>query len=470
MSEDPALDRPSPAPRTRRGAGVYVAYTIAGALLLGAGALSLGHFSNYRSSSSGQPTKAGQPVAKPPAPGSASGPAQPPAPTATVQVPSVTVKMPEPQGADASPPTPAAAPTAPPAVAAPAAVAPTPLTTTPAPPPASPAATADASDAPVNLIAANGLPLPPPEKPRVPGRRVGKCPAGTDPAELVEASPGGRLPRIAGNGCMPWLAYASEFDHLDRERLRLGLAVIGIGLNEPVTQKAVETMPPGTTLVFMPETPNLDRWIQRARERGMEAVLMLPVQNQQGAAERGMPPLQKGLAPAENVRCLRAALEKATGYVGVALLSGPVVEDDATLRPLLAEIRDRGLLVLEFERWSGKSLVHPISRELGIPYSTDIDSPIAWVDRFNANGRETTAADVDAGLGEVEKYVRTARFGLGWSLARPLAIDRITAWAAGARTRGFLLAPVTGVTECAESCQKRLPRPQQPPAPAAATR
>jgi polysaccharide deacetylase 2 family uncharacterized protein YibQ len=489
MSEDPALDRRLPVLRKQRGAGIYVAYSIAGALLLGAGALSLGHLSTYRPSAVGQPAMAGQAKVQPSGratPASpavlaqAQPPAQPPppptAPSTTVRLPSVTVKMPEPR--DAATPPPAAA-------AAPAAASPPPATTEPAPPPAAaappppdaspgpgapPTTTADAGDAPVNLIAANGLPLPPPEKPPAPGRRLGKCPAGTDAAEMVETGPAGRLPRIAGNGCMSWLAYASDFDHLDRERPRLGIAIIGIGLSEPLTQKAIETLPPGTTLVFMPETPNLDRWIQRARERGLEAVLLLPSQNPQGVSERGMPALQKGLAPGENVRRLRAVLARATGYVGVAVLPSPVLEDAATLRPLLEEIRDRGLLVLEFERWNGKSLVHSISRELGVPYSTDIDSPIAWVDRFNANGRETTAADVDAGLGEVEKYVRTARFGLGWSLARPLAVDRIAAWAAGARTRGILIAPVTGVTECAESCQKRLPRAQQSPASADSTR
>ena len=506
MSDDPALDRPLAVPRQPRGTGIYVAYSIAGALLLGAGALSLGHISSYRPPAAGQPAMGGQAVAQT-APASPGGPtqAQPQAPapattpSVTVRPPSVTVKMPDLKDAAAPPPpanpaTAAPPPTTTPTPTAPTSAAPTPSTTTPAPPPASappvavapstpgaspgvsepppasPAPATDTSDAPVNLIAANGLPLPPPEKPPVPGRRVGKCPLGSNPADLVEASPAGRLPRIAGNGCMPWLAYATDFDHLDRERPRLGIAVIGIGLNEASTQKAIETLPPGATLVFAPETPNLDRWIQRARERGMEAVLMLPVQSAQGAAERGMPALQKGLAPAENMRRLQAVLAKATGYVGVALLSSPVLEDSATLRPLLAEIRDRGLLVLEFERWSGKSLVHPISRELGIPYSTDIDSPIAWVDRFNANGRETTAADVDAGLSAIEKYVRTARFGLGWSLARPLAVERIAAWAAGARMRGILIAPVTGVTECTESCQKRLPRAQPPAEPVAATR
>lgn len=527
MSEDPALDRRLPVPRRQRGAGIYIAYSIAGALLLGAGALSLGHLATYPPSVASQPAVAGKATVQPPPPtapaspvvlAQAQAPSPPPAPVTapptTIRLPSVTVKMPAPK--DAAAPSPPAAPaataaptvteptpppagktpTAPPPPAAPAAAAAPPVTeptqppaaktpsappvaTAPSPPgalpgfgapPAPPTTTTDAGDAPVNLIAANGLPLPPPEKPPAPSRRVGKCPPGTDLADLIEASPAGRLPRISGNGCMPWLAYAADFDHLDLERPRLGMAVIGIGLNDPLTQKAIETLPPGTTLVFLPESPNLDRWIQRARERGLEALLMLPSQNPQGVVERGMPALQKGVAPAENMRRLRAVLAKATGYVGVAVLPSPVLEDAATLRPLLAEIRDRGLLVLEFERWNGKSLVHSISRELGVPYSTDIDSPIAWVDRFNANGRETTAADVDAGLGEVEKYVRTARFGLGWSLARPLAVERIAAWSAGARTRGILLAPVTGVTECAETCQRRLPQVQRPPATAAPTR
>lgn len=472
MSEDPALDRRLPVPRKSRAAGIYVAYSIAGALILGAGGLSLGHLSSYRPSASSA-AMAGQVASKPPAPPSPAvlAQAQPPAPA-----PSVTVKMPEPKAAEPPPVPPAAsAPAEPPKpvpVPPPAATAlpgPPPLAAPgfATPPPTPPAIAAGTNDAPpVNLIAANGLPLPPPEKPPAPVRRVGLCPSAPNADDLLETSPAGRLPRVAGNGCMPWLAYAGEFDHLDRQRPRLGIAVIGIGLNQGLTQKAIETLPPATTLVFVPETPNLDRWIQRARERGMEALLLMPSQNPQGAHEPGMPPLQKSLPPAENVGRLRAVLAKAQGYVGVALLPSPVLEDRATISPVLAEIRDRGLLVLEFERWNGKSQVHAISREMGIPYSTDIDSPIAWVDRFDTDDRQTTARDVDNGLGEVEKFVRQARFGLGWSLARPLSIERIAAWSAGLRTRGILLAPVTGVTECAENCQKRLPRAPQPPAPA----
>lgn len=470
MSEEPALGRRPPAPSRPRGAGIYIAYSIAGALLVGAGALSLGHLSSYRPGV--QPAAVGPPEAGATKPPLDLAQAQPPSPSpspAPAPAPSVTVKMPDTKDAGAPPSAkPPTEPTPPPTTGAllPLAVSPLIVAVPPGPPVI---AGPDSDTAPTVLIAANGLPLPPPEKPPVPGRRLGLCPGGTDPADLVETSPVGRLPRVAADGCMPWLAYAANFDHLDREHPRLGLAVIGIGLNEALTQKAVDTLPPATTLVFVPETPNLDRWIQRARERGLEALLLLPTQNPQGGEERGMPPLQKGLAPDENLRRLRAVLAKTTGYVGVALLPSPVREDAATLRPVLTEIRDRGLLVLEFERWNGRSLVHAMSRELGVPYSTDIDKPIAWVDRFNANDRETTAADVDKGLDAVEKHVRAAHFGLGWSLARPLAVDGIVAWAPGARGRGILLAPVTGVTECAENCRKRLPRAPQPPA-AASTR
>ncbi|MGE0421927.1 MAG: divergent polysaccharide deacetylase family protein [Reyranellaceae bacterium] len=499
MSEEPTLDPRPPASRKRRGAGIYVAYSIAAALLLGAGALSLGHLTPRRPAAPPAAGTAKQaPSAAKPAPAIATSgqtpgppPPQAPAPSVTVQMPSVTVKMPDPKDspAPAAPPVAAAAdakapdtkpPTEPPPTAAapppspgqspPAAASPAPplLGSSPgfvAPPMPPTIAGTDSATGPVNLIAANGLPLPPPEKPPVPGRRVGLCPPGSDLADLAEASPLGSLPRVAPNGCMAWLAYASDFNHLDREHPRLGIAVIGVGMSEPLTQKAVETLPPGTTLVFVPDTPNLDRWIQRARERGLEALLLVPTRsNVQGVPDRGMAPVQMGVAPAENIRRLRAVLATATGYVGVALLPGPVLDDAATLRPLLTEIRDRGLLVLEFERWNGKSLVHPMSRELGVPYSTDIDRPIAWIDRFRTNGQETTARDVDTSLGEVEKFVGTARFGLAWSLARPVAIERIAAWVPGMRTRGIVLAPVTGVTECAEKCQKRLPRLPQPAA------
>src|SRR5436190_100149 len=116
MSEEPALDRRLPVPRKPRGAGIYVAYSIAGALLVGAGALSLGHLSKYRPA--GQPAMASPPdatTAKPPEAAAPKPPielaqAQPPSPSPAptpappAPAPSVTVKMPDPK--DAAPPTP----------------------------------------------------------------------------------------------------------------------------------------------------------------------------------------------------------------------------------------------------------------------------------------------------------------------------------------------------------------------------
>jgi polysaccharide deacetylase 2 family uncharacterized protein YibQ len=300
-----------------------------------------------------------------------------------------------------------------------------------APPPPAP---------PVELIAANGLPLPPPEKPPVPAR----CPP-LDPAALTEVTPSGRLPRIAENGCMPWLANAAAFNYRET-RPRVGVILLGLGRNAALMQRAIENLPPQISLGFLPDTPQLDRWIERARARGHEALVMLPVQSTDRAVASGLPPLRADLPAEENIRRLHAVLARAgSGYIGVIVpTTTPLSEAEPVLRPLLQEIADRGLLVLETFRTERR--VYELSKELGVPYSSDA----GWIDR------QGETDEITANLEALEKFTHKNRFALAVGMAQRETIERLVTWSKEVEERGLALTPVTGLTECLDLCASRV--------------
>ncbi|QQS10957.1 MAG: divergent polysaccharide deacetylase family protein [Rhodospirillales bacterium] len=464
-------DRRLPVPRRRRRPEVFAAYGIAVALLVGAGALAVWQLRPRPATPPSTEARAGE--ARPPAaartnlqmpppvnlampklPPPAAPAAAPPAPPPAAPTPPAAAAP----GAEASTPPAAAAPgaeastavTPPSAAAPPSSIAPS-STVPPAPPAAAggaspptgttpPAATA-APRTTWTVLAASGLPAPPPEKPPVPIR----CPP-VDLSTLVETTPQGRLPRIDAHGCMPWLAHAAVFNYRET-RPRIGVLILGLGKDPALTQRAIDGLPPQITLGFMWDAPFLDRWIERARGKGHEALIVLPAQAPEGAQD-GAPAasLRVDVSAAENQRRLAAALARGgTGYVGVVLpLPGPVSADDATLRPIVKTLADRGLMLVETFR-TGRA-VYQASRDAGLPYSADA----GWVDR------QPGAAELKANLEALEKFTRQNKFALAVAMARKDTVEELATWSREVEARGFALAPVTGLTECVDVCATRV--------------
>jgi hypothetical protein len=84
------------------------------------------------------------------------------------------------------------------------------------------------------------------------------------------------LPVIGPDGLTPARAYARPFKASGRPRV--AIVIGGLGLDPEVTRLAVESLPPEVTLAFSPYAPRLQEWINRARERGHEVLLEVPME------------------------------------------------------------------------------------------------------------------------------------------------------------------------------------------------
>ena len=469
-TKEPAASRLPALLQQKRGLGLYVALGAAGVLVLVAGAFGLGLFEGER-----PPTpkpEATRPGGDPPRKPTATltippPPVMPPAPPTISPTPSPAADT-KPAADDpaTTPPTPSppagttppagATPPEPPPAAGGTPPGPSAPTTDPAAPPPGPTADKPPSEKPEGgkspdekvpppapaaaLIAANGLAAPPPEKPPVPTR----CPP-LDPLVLTEQTPAGRLPRIDASGCMPWLAHAAVFDYREK-RPRVGIIVLGLGKDPQLTQRAIDGLPARISLGFLPDAPLLDKWIEKARARGHEALVILPVQAPDKLPETTAPPLRADLAAAENMKRLQAVLARAgTGYIGVIVpMNTPLSSAEPALRPLLKEVSDRGLLVLETFRTS--AVIYKLSKELGLPYSADA----GWIDRKGEPG------EIAANLQALEEFTKRNRFALAVGTAQRETIERLITWSKDLESRGMVLAPVTGLTECLELCAERV--------------
>ena len=293
------------------------------------------------------------------------------------------------------------------------------------------------------------LKLPPPAQLKVDFRKL--PPADRD--DMSEVVDGQRLPKISGTGWMPWIAYSRRFDPAG-PAARVGLLVINLGADEALTNRAIEELPGEISLAFLPGTPDLRRWLQRARDRGHEVYLMLPIEDPSGPAERGIRPIEGGADGPENLQRLRTAMSRGEGYVGFVVPSPSVVSrSDLIARPLMKEIAERGLSLIEINP-AGVSAMYRLTVDLGVAYarsSTVLDYKLAGQGSVDGNLERL----VDWASERTSE--KAARHDFGVLQPDNAAIDAIVAWRQRlARQSAVSLVPIIGHFECREACMARV--------------
>ncbi|MGH8431279.1 MAG: divergent polysaccharide deacetylase family protein, partial [Solimonas sp.] len=278
------------------------------------------------------------------------------------------------------------------------------------------------------------------------------------PAELGEmievTDDGQRLPRIAPSGWMPWIAYARRFDQAGAV-VRVGVLIINLGANEALTRRAIEELPAEVSLAFLPGAPDLARWLGEARERGHEVYLMLPAEDPSGPGERGLRPIQAAADAVENLRRLRAVMARGEGYVGfVAAPAGTIWQSEAAVRPLLKEMADRGLALIEIDTTPpAATMVQRLTEELGIGYAR---TNLVLDYKLSDGGLAANLDRLDT-WGSRTQPEQPPRHRFAVVQPGDEAIDAIVAWTRRRPEQPVAsLVPIIGHFECREACMTRL--------------
>ena len=251
---------------------------------------------------------------------------------------------------------------------------------------------------------------------------------------LIEESAVGPLPVTGADGRMPWRVYSRPYGVLET-RPRIAIVLTDLGINSRRTEEAIQ-LPGPVTLAFAPYSRNVEDWIQKARDAGHEVLLTLPMEPRDfPRSDPGPFALMNSLDAEQNIRRLEWIMSRATGYVGLVGYQGSgFVANPRSVKPLMADLRSRGLLYLDGKQ-TAASIALRSAEAVGVPAA-----------------QADLILDLELGRAAVLKQLKLAE-----SLARangsviaigrpyPVTLDRIRIWMRSLSESGFAVTPLSGI-------------------------
>jgi polysaccharide deacetylase 2 family uncharacterized protein YibQ len=262
--------------------------------------------------------------------------------------------------------------------------------------------------------------------------------AGPLDQKFLEMSAHGAIPKIAADGVRPADAFAQPVKALPGkpDSPRIAIIVSGLGVSASATADAIAKLPGAVTLGFMPYGSDVAALAGRARTRGHEVLLQVPMEPfDYPDNDPGPQTLLTSLTPQQNIDRLYWLMSRFQGYVGIVdAMGGRFTASEPSFSPVLRETAKRGLIFVD-DGANPRSLAGRIAGANNLPFAK-ADVTIDAV---------PTAGEIDHALGRLEMAARERSIAVGISSGLPVSIDHIAKWAKTLADHGIQLVPITAV-------------------------
>ena len=262
--------------------------------------------------------------------------------------------------------------------------------------------------------------------------------AGPLDQKFLEMSAHGAIPKISADGVRPADAFAQPAKALPGkpDAPRIAIIVNGLGISDSATADAIAKLPGAVTLSFMPYGSDVAALAGRARARGHEVLLQVPMEPfDYPDNDPGPQTLLTSLTPQQNIDRLYWLMSRLQGYVGIAgAMGGRFTASEPSFSPVLREAAKRGLIFVD-DGANPRSLAGRIAGANNLPFAK-ADVTIDAV---------PTASEIDHALGRLEMAARERSIAVGISSGLPVSIDHIAKWAKTLADHGIQLVPITAV-------------------------
>src|SRR5262245_4692718 len=253
---------------------------------------------------------------------------------------------------------------------------------------------------------------------------------------VSESGPYGPLPRVAKDGRKPWQVYARPIHSqaLAGDAPKVAIILGGMGLNGPLTDRAIRELPGEVSLAFALYPEGLQRLVNRARVDGHEVYLQLPME------PLGYPKVSPGphtllasMSPQETLDNLAWFMGRFAGYAGVMNYMGAeLIANSQALGPIMAELGRRGLVFLDDGAFA-RSQTEDAGRRAGVA----VRRAHLMIDG------DTSEAAISEALQRLEAMASREGMAVGVGSGLPSTIKAVAQWVQAAKSRGIMLVPVS---------------------------
>jgi hypothetical protein len=211
---------------------------------------------------------------------------------------------------------------------------------------------------------------------------------------------------------------------------KVAVVVEGLGLNRAATEAALAKLPPSVTLAFSPYARDLKRLMDRAKQKGHEVLIEVPMEGKAFPAEDPGPlGLLTSLEPKDNQDRLDTILKEASGATGIFDATGSKFrESDSHIADVFTALKQKNLFYVQ-----GRPGIRV--GEGGVPSAT-ADVVI--------DERPFRAA-VDARFDFAERLAKYQGSAVAIMAAKPVSFERLALWVEQLPKKGVALAPVSQV-------------------------
>ena len=257
------------------------------------------------------------------------------------------------------------------------------------------------------------------------------------PVDMVtETGPQGPLPKISDHGKKPFDVYSqvTPLAVTASARPKITILLGGMGLNARLTDKAIKDLPGDISFAFAPYGDNLQAQVNKARARGHEVMLQVPMEPIGYPGNNPGPNTLLSDAPADkNLASLQWLMSRFSGYCGIANYMGArlLVSEDA-LTPLMQEINMRGLVYFE-DATVNLTLSPKVVQNLRLP----MQHATMVIDA------DPTAPAIAEALDKLEQEAVSSGSAIATGSGLEVTIDTLAEWAKSLQDKGILLVPVS---------------------------
>ena len=260
---------------------------------------------------------------------------------------------------------------------------------------------------------------------------------------MLEMVDGINLPIIASDGTMPSRAYAAKFN--DQTALpRIAIIINNIGLQNDLSRKAIDNLPPEVTMAINPYGQNLVELAGLANKRGHEYLIELPMEPIDFPTnDPGPKALFSDFSPEQNIENLYWVMSQVQGYVGLIADQGSrFASDGKGLLPIVTELKKRGLMLVDNKAADNSSIAAT---------SALVALPNAEVTMILGDGTNNIiASNIADNLARLEKIANINGVAIVLASSNyPVTIEALRSWTNNLAERGFILTPVTALANVA---------------------